>query len=62
LLILYFLFFTIFLFILGVTVIIDNRAVMNLVGTEMDFIDDDLRSEFVFKNPNSKVIKIIFYL
>ncbi len=35
---------------------------MNLVGTEMDFIDDDLRSEFVFKNPNSKVIKIIFYL
>ncbi len=29
---------------------------MALVGTEMDWIEDDLRAEFVFKNPNSKVI------
>ena len=29
---------------------------MHVVGTEMDYIDDDLRSEFVFNNPNAKVI------
>ena len=29
---------------------------MHLIGTEMDYIDDDLRSEFVFNNPNAKVI------
>ncbi len=28
---------------------------MFLVGTEMDYIDDDLRSEFTFNNPNAKV-------
>ena len=27
---------------------------MFLLGTEMDFVDDRLRSEFVFHNPNSK--------
>ena len=37
--------------------IIDAKAIMHLIGTEMDFIDDDLRSEFVFNNPNAKVIK-----
>ncbi len=29
---------------------------MHLIGTEMDYVDDDLRSEFVFNNPNAKVI------
>ena len=38
----------------GVKVIIDNKALMFLIGTEMDFIETDLKSEFVFKNPNSK--------
>jgi Fe-S cluster assembly iron-binding protein IscA len=28
---------------------------MFLVGTKMDYIDDDLKSEFVFENPNAKV-------
>lgn len=28
---------------------------MALVGTQMDYIDDELRSEFVFINPNEKV-------
>lgn len=32
---------------------------MALVGTEMDWVEDDLRAEFVFNNPNSKVIKLI---
>ena len=40
----------------GVKVIIDNSALMNLIGTEMDYIEDDVRSEFVFNNPNAKVI------
>lgn len=30
---------------------------MAVVGTEMDYVDDDIRSEFVFNNPNSKVQK-----
>ena len=42
-------------FILGVTVIIENKALMALVGTVMDWVEDDLRAEFVFNNPNSKV-------
>ena len=35
-------------------VIVDAKALMVLVGTEMDYIDDEIRSEFVFRNPNSK--------
>ena len=33
---------------------IEPKALMFLLGTEMDFVDDRLRSEFVFHNPNSK--------
>ena len=40
---------------LGVTIVIDNKALMALVGTEMDWVEDDLKAEFVFNNPNSKV-------
>ena len=35
-------------------VFIEPKALMFLLGTEMDFVDDRLRSEFVFHNPNSK--------
>lgn len=38
----------------GVRVIIDPRALMSLIGTKMDFVEDRLRREFVFINPNSK--------
>ncbi len=38
----------------GVKVFIEPKALMFLIGTEMDFVDDRLRSEFVFHNPNSK--------
>ena len=38
----------------GVKVVVENKAVMYLLGTEMDFIENDLTSEFVFNNPNSK--------
>ena len=36
----------------GVKVVIDPNAVMYLVGTEMDFVEDKLGSAFKFKNPN----------
>ena len=35
--------------------IIDSKAIMHLIGTEMDYVDDELKSEFVFNNPNAKV-------
>lgn len=38
----------------GVTVLIDPKAVMFLLGTEMDFQDDKFKSGFVFNNPNEK--------
>lgn len=37
--------------------VIDSKALMVLVGTEMDLVEDELKSEFVFKNPNAKVLK-----
>ena len=38
----------------NVKVIVDSKALMFLVGTEMDYIDNEIKSEFVFNNPNSK--------
>ncbi|KAG8380649.1 hypothetical protein BUALT_Bualt06G0037700 [Buddleja alternifolia] len=38
----------------GVKILIDPKALMHVIGTKMDFIDDKLRSEFIFINPNSK--------
>lgn len=38
----------------GVTVLIDGRALMFLIGTEMDYVEDKLQSGFVFNNPNEK--------
>jgi iron-sulfur cluster assembly protein len=36
----------------GVKVLIDPKAIMFLLGTEMDFKADKLSSGFVFNNPN----------
>jgi len=36
----------------GVRVLIDPKAVMFLIGTEMDYARDRLASRFVFRNPN----------
>lgn len=36
----------------GVTVFIDPKAVLFLLGTEMDFKSDKLSAQFVFNNPN----------
>ncbi|KAF4367928.1 hypothetical protein CsatB_011220 [Cannabis sativa] len=38
----------------GVKILIEPKALMHVVGTKMDFVDDKLRSEFIFINPNSK--------
>mmetsp|Transcript_147635 Transcript_147635/g.411200 ORF Transcript_147635/g.411200 Transcript_147635/m.411200 type:complete len:115 (+) Transcript_147635:92-436(+) len=38
----------------GVKVVVDSKAVMFLVGTEMDFVSNDVGSEFIFNNPNKK--------
>lgn len=36
----------------GVQLFIDPMAIMYLVGTEMDFVQEKLGSNFVFRNPN----------
>uniref|UniRef100_A0A0D6QT60 Core domain-containing protein n=1 Tax=Araucaria cunninghamii TaxID=56994 RepID=A0A0D6QT60_ARACU len=38
----------------GVKVLIDPRALMHVIGTKMDFVEDRMKSEFIFINPNSK--------
>ena len=38
----------------GVRVIVESKALMFLIGTEMDYVDDDIKAEFVFNNPNEK--------
>ena len=38
----------------GVTVLIDPKAVMFLLGTTMDWTEDKLKKGFVFINPNEK--------
>ena len=38
----------------GVKVIVDSKALMFIIGTEMDFVDNEIKTEFVFNNPNAK--------
>lgn len=38
----------------GVTVLIDPKATMFILGTEMDFVEEQLQNGFVFRNPNEK--------
>ncbi len=38
----------------GVTVLVDPKAVMFILGSEMDYKEDKLSSGFVFANPNEK--------
>eukprot|EP01111_Echinosteliopsis_oligospora_P002691 TRINITY_DN1408_c0_g1_i1.p1 TRINITY_DN1408_c0_g1~~TRINITY_DN1408_c0_g1_i1.p1 ORF type:complete len:130 (-),score=19.67 TRINITY_DN1408_c0_g1_i1:118-507(-) len=37
----------------GVSIIIDPKALLSVIGSEMDYVEDKLRSEFVFTNPNA---------
>ena len=38
----------------GAKLIVDPEAVMFLIGTEMDFVEDKLGASFQFRNPNEK--------
>lgn len=38
----------------GVRVFIEKKAQLTLLGTEMDYVEDKLTSEFIFNNPNIK--------
>ena len=37
-----------------VRVIVDQKALMFIVGMEMDYVDNEIKTEFVFNNPNAK--------
>lgn len=37
-----------------ITVLIDPKATMFILGTEMDYVEDKLEQGFVFNNPNEK--------
>jgi len=38
----------------GVDVYVDNKTVFLIIGTEMDYVENNVTSEFVFSNPNAK--------
>lgn len=35
-------------------IFVDPKAVLFLIGTEMDFVQEQLNSGFIFRNPNEK--------
>lgn len=39
---------------LGARLLIDAKAQLSLLGTEMDYVESKLTSEFIFNNPNVK--------
>ncbi|RAR02904.1 iron sulfur assembly protein 1 [Stemphylium lycopersici] len=40
----------------GVKVLIDNKALLNIIGSEMDWLEDKLNERFIFKNPNINIV------
>ena len=38
----------------GARIFVEPKALMHVIGTKMDFVEDDLSSEFVFHNPNAE--------
>lgn len=38
----------------GIKIFVEPTAVMYLIGSEMDFIEEKFRAQFVFNNPNEK--------
>lgn len=38
----------------GVRILIDPKAIMYLIGTQMDYEEDKFKSGFIFTNPNEK--------
>ena len=40
----------------GVKLYIEPRAMLSLVGTTMDWVEDAVSAEFVFNNPNARSV------
>ncbi|MGC0371734.1 MAG: hypothetical protein DGJ47_000434 [Rickettsiaceae bacterium] len=38
----------------GVVIFIDPKALMYLLGTQMDYVEEEFKSGFTFTNPNEK--------
>ena len=38
----------------GARIFVENKALMHVIGTKMDYVEDDLSAEFVFHNPNAE--------
>ena len=38
----------------GVRILIDPKAIMYVIGSQMDYTEDSFKSGFVFNNPNEK--------
>ena len=38
----------------GITILVDPKATLFLIGTEMDYVEEKLKAGFVFTNPNEK--------
>ena len=38
----------------GARIFVEPKALMHVIGTTMDFVEDDLQSEFIFHNPNAE--------
>eukprot|EP00475_Leptophrys_vorax_P033238 TRINITY_DN52007_c0_g1_i1.p2 TRINITY_DN52007_c0_g1~~TRINITY_DN52007_c0_g1_i1.p2 ORF type:complete len:127 (-),score=10.49 TRINITY_DN52007_c0_g1_i1:523-903(-) len=38
----------------GVKVVVEPKALMHVIGTTVDYVEERLKSEFVFVNPNAK--------
>ena len=36
----------------GVKVLVDSKALFSIIGSEMDYVEEPLKSKFVFRNPN----------
>lgn len=44
----------------GVRVLIDSKALFSIIGSEMDWVEDQLSARFVFRNPNISKSLFIF--
>jgi len=42
------------IYFIDVTVLVDSKALFSVLGSEMDYVEDRLSSQFVFNNPNVK--------
>ncbi len=35
-------------------IVLDNKSLLMLIGTEIDYVTDEIREEFAFNNPKAK--------